>query len=155
MLTEKDLISYLERNGKFLQGLVISGGEPTIYPDLPKVLRIIKEAFPNLKLKLFTNGLNPDIVYQCLNYLDSVSVDVKGANPEEYDRVLGLESLPNGKRGLAMLNVVKTIRLLVSSDAIEPVFRCVYLPYIHSDESLGAIRDLIYPYPLEVASLIG
>jgi len=154
-LTEKDLISYLTRNGRFLQGLVISGGEPTIFPDLPDVLRTIKESFPNLKLKLFTNGLNPDLLSQCLNYLDSVSMDVKGATPEDYDRVLGLESLPNSRKGLAMLNVVKSIRLLINNNAIEPVFRCVYLPEIHTNDSLKMIKDLIYPYPLDVASLIG
>ena len=52
--------SYISENKDFLDGIVVSGGEPTMHEDLPDLLKKIKRT--GLKVKLDTNGTNPDML---------------------------------------------------------------------------------------------
>ena len=88
---EKSNISLLEifdflvqRKGQ-IDGVVISGGEPTIQPDLKEV--IIKIRKLGYKVKLDTNGSNPNVLKELLdeNLLDYVAMDIKSL-PNNYDR---------------------------------------------------------------------
>ena len=65
--------------------IIISGGEPTIQ-DLHKVCVKLKEKYPKIKLKVFTNGQNPDEVISCTGFVDCWSIDFKTIN--NYD-ILG------------------------------------------------------------------
>jgi pyruvate formate lyase activating enzyme len=80
----------------YIEGVVITGGEPTIYPDLPILISAIKNE--GLKVKLDTNGTNPDMILQVLPMLDYIAMDVKsspsgykklGLLPEDMDKILG------------------------------------------------------------------
>src|SRR5512135_2748921 len=56
-----DLIEeYLRENAEFLDGVVVSGGEPTIHSDLPDLLRWLRSL--GTKVKLDTNGTNPEML---------------------------------------------------------------------------------------------
>jgi pyruvate formate lyase activating enzyme len=65
----------------FIDGVVITGGEPTIYPDLPILVDAIKKE--GLKVKLDTNGTNPDMIKELLPKLDYIAMDVK-SDPSGY-----------------------------------------------------------------------
>jgi len=60
---------------KFTGYVCITGGEPTIYSDLPEFIRLLYN--DGFKIKLDTNGLNPDILEKCLPYLDYIAMDIK------------------------------------------------------------------------------
>ena len=75
--TEDEVLSYLERRKGFLDGLVISGGEPTLQSDLVPFMRKVKTL--GLKIKLDTNGSRPEILSSLIEegLLDYVAMDIK------------------------------------------------------------------------------
>ena len=75
--TEDEVLSYLERRKGFLDGLVISGGEPTLHSDLVPFMRKVKAL--GLKIKLDTNGSRPDVLSGLIaeGLLDYVAMDIK------------------------------------------------------------------------------
>jgi pyruvate formate lyase activating enzyme len=60
---------------KFTKYVCITGGEPSVYPDLSDFIRLLHN--DGFKVKLDTNGLNPFVLEQCLKYLDYVAMDIK------------------------------------------------------------------------------
>ncbi len=76
-ILEEDIFSFLEsRRGK-LDGVTITGGEPTLHPDLPEFIRKIKAM--NFLVKLDTNGTNPNMLEYLFkeNLVDFVAMDLK------------------------------------------------------------------------------
>jgi len=86
-IPENEIISQLKRRQGFIHGVVITGGEPTIWGDrlISFIKRVRKET--NLLIKLDTNGSNPDVVQELLPYLDYIAIDFK-TGPEKY-HILG------------------------------------------------------------------
>jgi pyruvate formate lyase activating enzyme len=76
-IDEESLFSYLEKRAGKLQGVVITGGEPTIHEDLASFAGRIRSL--GYALKLDTNGSNPGMLENLLaeNLLDCVALDVK------------------------------------------------------------------------------
>ena len=72
------------------EAVVFLGGEPTLWKDLPDIMKYVKSK--NLQIKLFTNALFPYMIESVLPYVDSFSVDLKTLTGSE--NVLGV-SLPN------------------------------------------------------------
>ncbi len=68
---------YLALRSGMVKGLVISGGEPTLYEDLPSFIRQAKKL--GVKVKLDTNGSNPKMLASLLEegLLDYVAMDIK------------------------------------------------------------------------------
>ncbi len=83
-----DVFDFLTRRRGLLDGVVISGGEPTIHSDLPAFIRRIKEL--GYAVKLDTNGGNPTMVGSLVDQqlLDYIALDVK-ASEEAYQAVCG------------------------------------------------------------------
>jgi pyruvate formate lyase activating enzyme len=90
LIPEKDLLLFLkERIGK-LEGLVISGGEPTLQPDLKEFIIKVKDL--GYKVKLDTNGSNPEKLLDLINskLLDYVAMDIKSPI-EDYEKVVNVK----------------------------------------------------------------
>lgn len=89
LLSVDDVMRFLESRRKRLDGAVISGGEPTIQPDLPAFLRDVKAL--GYAVKLDTNGSRPDVLRRLFQQglLDFVAMDVK-APWGQYDRLAGV-----------------------------------------------------------------
>lgn len=123
-----------ERNG-WLDGIVITGGEPTIHKDLPSFIRKIREM--NYKIKLDTNGSNPIMIREMLNekLIDCIAIDVKTIlKEEEYIKITGCND-PK------LLNyVVETIKIVKDSD-IEKIFRTTVLPSHHNNDIVNFLRS--------------
>ena len=83
-----DVFDFLPRRRGLVEGVVISGGEPTIHSDLPAFIRRIKEL--GYAVKLDTNGGNPTMVGSLVDQqlLDYIALDVK-ASEEAYPVVCG------------------------------------------------------------------
>lgn len=89
-IDEKFIFSYLSENLDWIDGVVISGGEPTINKDLDQFIKKIK----NLKLliKLDTNGYNPEVLKNLLDneLLDYCAMDIKTSLYESnYKKTIG------------------------------------------------------------------
>ncbi len=76
-----------ERQGQ-LDGVVICGGEPTINPDLPELIKEIKDM--GFLVKLDTNGTNPAMLKSLIesNLIDYAAMDIKGPK-EKYCQIAG------------------------------------------------------------------
>jgi pyruvate formate lyase activating enzyme len=109
---------------KFVGGVVITGGEPTIYNDLPDLCKKIKDlGFP---VKLDTNGSNPEMLEQLLekNLLDYIAMDIK-TSFKKYQKAVNFE--------IDVEKIKKSIDLVSRLPDYE--FRMTYIPGVadHAD----------------------
>lgn len=74
-LIEEAALQILDGRRKYVDAVVVTGGEPTIHRELPKSLRKLKER--GFAVKLDTNGLDSRMLEECLPYVDYVALDVK------------------------------------------------------------------------------
>jgi len=91
---EKTAYDFLERRKGFLEGVVISGGEPTLQKDLPAVCEKIKEmGYP---VKLDTNGSRPQVLKRLLDdaLVDYVAMDIK-TDPANYNPLIQKDFNPS------------------------------------------------------------
>ncbi len=94
VIKQSRVFDFLEERAGFLDGVVITGGEPTLHKDLPKFMARVKEM--GLEVKLDTNGSRPsvleDIIAQGL--VDYLAMDIK-TTPSRYKEMV--ESPVGGK----------------------------------------------------------
>lgn len=78
-IPEQQILNFLRTRTDKLQGVVISGGEPTMHEDLPDFIRKIKDM--GYLVKLDTNGTSPDMLQRLLSdrLLNFVAMDIKGS----------------------------------------------------------------------------
>ena len=102
------VLEFLKKRAGLLDGVVLSGGEATIYPDLPAFVREVKAM--GYAIKLDTNGTRPDIVQDFLDHelLDYVALDYK-APPEKFKAVTGIHKFINFEKTLGLLCEQKTV----------------------------------------------
>jgi len=125
--------NYLEANQKWIDGIVITGGEPTLHKDLPLLCEKIKKT--GFEVKVDTNGTNPKVISRLMErrLVDSVAMDVKAPlNKEKYSAACGLNATPFLKR------ISETIKILLA-DAVEYEFRTTLAPTLHRLEDVEGI----------------
>jgi pyruvate formate lyase activating enzyme len=133
IIPEKEVLDLLTERKKWLDGVVITGGEPGIHRELPEFLKKIKGlGYP---VKLDTNGTNPDMLKELIGngQLDYVAMDVKGPLAK-YDSICGM---PVDTR-----NISESIRLIISS-GIAHEFRSTVLPALHSREDVEEMARMV------------
>ena len=76
-VSEEEVLDYLQKRKNVLDGIVISGGEPTVQKGLIDFIKKVKAI--GLKVKLDTNGFNPKVLKEVLdqNLVDYVAMDIK------------------------------------------------------------------------------
>lgn len=76
-ITPEEVLDFLKTRQNKLQGVVISGGEPTLHKDLEDF--VIKTRGLGFKIKLDTNGSNPSVLIDLVNknLIDYVAMDIK------------------------------------------------------------------------------
>lgn len=87
--TEEELFSFLKKRKNVLEGVCVTGGEPTLYNELPEFIKKIKAL--GYKVKLDTNGSNPKMLKELMKekLVDYVAMDVK-APIHNYNKVCGV-----------------------------------------------------------------
>jgi len=135
---EEVVFSFLRRNRDFLDGVCITGGEPTLHREYLKSLcSRIKEL--GLKVKLDTNGTRPEVLEELIsqNLVDYIAMDVKAPlNPESYSRISGRNL--NG----SLSEIEESIRMIINS-GIDHEFRTTVIKGVHSREDIEAIARSI------------
>jgi pyruvate formate lyase activating enzyme len=132
-IEDQDLLAFLQERSGFLDAVVFSGGEPTINPELPEVIRRVKNT--GYLVKLDTNGHNPLMLTQLLadDLLDYVAMDIKA--PLDYKKYLEASGRLSSED---FFNVRAAINLLQNS-AVEVEFRTTVVPLWHRAEDMVAI----------------
>ena len=115
LLSEEEIFAFLEKRKNVLQGICISGGEPTLDPGLKDF--IIKAKEIGYAVKLDTNGYRPEILEELLSegLPDMVAMDIK-TDKERYPALCGIP-------GLDIKKIEKSVKLLMES-GIDHEFRC-------------------------------
>ena len=132
-IDENELLEYLGGRTHLLEGICISGGEPTLHKDLPDFIRKIK-AF-GYAVKLDTNGTNPEMLEFLLqeNLLDYIAMDIKGPL-ELYSRIVNTE--------VDTEKISRSIDLIRGSN-IPHEFRTTVLPAFLDKQEFSSIAGLL------------
>ena len=131
VMTVDGLLAFLKKRRGVLDGVCITGGEPTIHPELPMLLRSIREL--GFHIKLDTNGYRPKILKAILEQglVDYVAMDLKNS-PTGYGEAVGIPE-PDLSR------VGESIRALMDS-GVDFELRTTVVKPIHTIES---IREML------------
>lgn len=132
ILNPKEIELFLEKRQGLIDSIVISGGEPTLFDDLPDTFRNIKKL--GYLTKLDTNGSNPDMVKQLISegIVDYFAVDYK-APLNQYQGYCGEASDPN--------KVLETINLLNASNCQFEV-RTTIIPQLSLNDLIQMCQEL-------------
>lgn len=133
-VSEKDFFSFLKKRRGILEGVCVTGGEPTLQKDLPDFLAKIKEL--GFLVKLDTNGYEPKLLESLLHSacLDMVSMDIKNC-PEQYAKTAGI---PAERFDIA--RIFASTELLRSSQ-IPYEFRTTVVKEFHPMECFSQIGE--------------
>jgi pyruvate formate lyase activating enzyme len=127
-LLEEDALRILESRKKYVDAVVVSGGEPTMHKETPKFLKKLKEK--GFAVKLDTNGFYPQVLEECLAYVDYVALDVKTSLEKYQD--LGAKDTATLLRSIEMLKTGK----------VNYEFRTTVVPNFVNAEDINRIREL-------------
>lgn len=119
----KDILDYLSKRKDILDAICITGGEPTLMPDLEEKLRDIKElGYP---IKLDSNGSRPEVLKKLIGekLVDYIAMDIKNS-PSKY-------ALTIGTTNFDLKTISESIALIMSS-GIDYEFRTTSILEYHS-----------------------
>ncbi len=129
-----ELMSFLEKRRGLLDAVCITGGEPTLQPDLPELLGAIKNL--GYLVKLDTNGTRPSVIRQVVDagLVDYVAMDVKNS-PEMYGETTGIKNI-------RLSDIEESIRILTSS-SVDYELRTTVVGELHSERSIQDMGEWI------------
>lgn len=132
-MTVDELLDFLRKRKGRLQGVCITGGEPTLHGDLPHLLREIHAL--GYEVKLDTNGTNPTLLRHILqeNLADYVAMDIKNS-PQRYAETCG---------GVEVLDKVRESVALLMESGVDYEFRTTLVCPLHTVDDMAAIGEWI------------
>lgn len=132
-IAEDSLVAFLKKRRGLLEGVVISGGEPTLQPRLKPFIRAIRRL--GFRIKLDTNGSRPEVLLSLLEeeLLDYVAMDVK-TSLDRYPELVGPCVSPEA--------IVESARL-IRDRACDYEFRATLIPEIHGMQEWTGMRAII------------
>ena len=132
-IAESKIFDFLERRKKYLEAIVITGGEPCLQNDLIDFIRKVKDM--SYLVKLETNGSFPDVISQIIEkgIVDFISMDVKGP-PDKYDIIVGVK--------VDISKIKESIDLIISS-GIDSEFQTTVVKSMFEKEDFEKIGNLI------------
>jgi len=134
-IDENEIFDYLIKNKKWIDGVVISGGEPTLYNDLIDFVKRIKEL--GFLVRIYTNGTNPEMIKKLIDnkLIDSIAMDIKAPlNEKKYEKVTNVKNF---------LNEVKKSISIIMNSGIDYEFRTTVVPTLHSESDIEEIAKYI------------
>ena len=133
-LSKEEVFLFLEKRKNILDGICISGGEPSLQNDLAEFIAEVRTM--GFLVKLDTNGYRPDVIRSLLNQnlLDYIAMDIKNS-PVKY-------SITTGVADLNVEQLDESIRLIMNGD-IPYEFRTTVVKELHEERDLMAIAEWI------------
>jgi pyruvate formate lyase activating enzyme len=133
----EEIQNYLKKHEGWIDGVVITGGEPTIQEDLPILCEEIRKM--NLAVKVDTNGTNPSMIRNLLKkgLINYVAMDVKAPFTEDaYSKASGVNT------ATLLKSIDETIDTLLESE-VEYEFRTTLVPTMHGASGIEKICEKI------------
>ncbi|MBU1146080.1 anaerobic ribonucleoside-triphosphate reductase activating protein [Patescibacteria group bacterium] len=135
IIEEKIFFDFLKSRRGLLDGVCITGGEPTLYPDLPEFIKKIKEF--GFLVKLDTNGTNPEILEALVaeKLIDYIAMDIKNSLQKDlYEKTTG---------GVVDFDKIKKSIEIIMKSGLEYEFRTTIVPGLHNEEDILSLADFI------------
>lgn len=128
-----DILSFLKKRVGILDGVVISGGEPTLMPNLEEKIRAIKEL--GYSIKLDTNGTHPEVIKDLVakGLIDYIAMDIK-SSLDDYHKFTSND---------ALIEKVKESIELLKSGIVDYEFRMTLIDEYHSLEVINKVKDTL------------
>lgn len=132
-ITEEELEDFLQKRKSRLDGIVITGGEPTLQPDLADFCAKLKKL--GYQVKLDTNGTNPQVVEDLLKQklVDFIAMDIK-APFSKYEAVC--------QKPVDTEKVKQTMAIIAKYN-IPHQYRTTYYKEVLTDEDIAQIQNLV------------
>ena len=133
-ISEDEVFDYLNKRGKLLDGVCITGGEPLLRPDLRDFIVKIKSL--GLSVKLDTNGTSPKKLKELVldGLVDYVAMDIKNSK-EKYALTAGIGNLS--------LDAVEESVAFLLGGHVDYEFRTTVTAKLHTPQDIGAIAQWI------------
>jgi pyruvate formate lyase activating enzyme len=127
-ISEQEILNFLKSRQGMLEAVCITGGEPTLYPDLPDFIKKIKKM--GFLVKLDTNGSSPTMLEKLLKekLVDYIAMDIK-APLEKYKEIVGREVI--------LENIQESTELTKQAPDYE--FRTTILPKLYNRKDILSI----------------
>jgi pyruvate formate lyase activating enzyme len=127
-LQEEAALRILESRKKYVDAVVVSGGEPTMHKEIPRFLKKLKDK--GFAVKLDTNGFYPHVLEECLAYVDYVALDVK-TSLEKYEHLGAKDTAP----------LLRSIEML-KTGKVNYELRTTVVPNFVNSEDISRISEL-------------
>ena len=133
-LPEDEVLAFLKKRRNILEGVCITGGEPTLQPDLEEFICKVRSL--GLAVKLDTNGYQPNVLINLCEkgLLDYVAMDIK-AGKSHYAHV-------SGRTGLNLERIDQSIRFLLNG-SVPFEFRTTVVKGLHDKSDFEEIGPWI------------
>ena len=139
-IAEHDVWSFLQKRQKLLDGVVISGGEPSLQSDLAGFCRQVKDM--GFAVKLDTNGSRPGVIKALLdgNYVAFIAMDIKAP----------LSRLPELTGTASHAPQIRLSISLIAASGVDHLFRTTDVKPLLSCEDHLSIKKMVPPGSLHV-----
>ncbi len=132
-IPEEEILSFMQKRKGLLDGLEITGGEPTILPDLPNFMERVKKL--GFLVKLDTNGTNPEVITYVIenSLVDYIAMDIK-TTLKRYKEVIRVK-IDTSK----IKDSVRIIMQAASDGKIDYEFRTTIFPEFFGEDDAKEI----------------
>lgn len=132
-IPEKDFFDFLDLRKEWLDGVCITGGEPTIHNDLVDFISKIKEK--GYKVKLDTNGINPKMLKELVEkkLVDYIAMDIK-SSLKNYEKTIN--------KNIELKKIKESIKIIKNSK-IGYEFRTTVVPEWVTHEDVKEIGKML------------
>jgi len=168
----QEAFDFLKTRQNKLTGVVLSGGECTLYPHIKELCQEIKSL--GFKIKIDTNGTNPKLINELLNYnlVDYIALDYK-APKEKFESITKNKNFDDFSKTLDLLIKSKfsfEVRTTVHSGLLDEndintmiddlyqrnYTRTYYLQnYLHVEDTIGNISPQTHPVNIKKINIKG
>ena len=139
-----DVIDHLNSRKGVIDGVCITGGEPTLQPDLIDLIKEIKDM--GFLIKLDSNGSQSHVLEELLgkNLLDYIAIDIKSSF-NKYPLICGFDSSGYDPTYVKSIinNVKNTISMLINQDSVPYEFRTTVIREYHDQDEFNLIGDML------------
>lgn len=134
---EKEFFDFLEKRRGLLDGVCITGGEPTLQPDLLEFMEKIKNF--GFAVKLDSNGTQPEVLREAVDkkLVDYLAMDIKH-RPKKYSEAAGL--------AVDLEKIKESVKIIMES-GVDYEFRTTVVPGIHQEADFEEIAQWIAGAP--------
>ena len=134
-ISEEEVLSYLKSRRGWLDGVVITGGEPTIHKDLSHLIRAIKQI--GYDIKLDSNGTNPQVLQALIDekLINCIAMDIKTIVAlEKYAEITNC-------REPGLIDKIESSIKIIKASGIEYQFRTTVITSFHSMEVVAYLEE--------------